>query len=121
MQPLVDPAAWTADEAQGRVALELPDQRPVDADELEAAVAAVRLQRRRYGRHRKDDFPLKAFADGLTDVRRELTDGRGIVMMQDFPLDRFDREGAAHRLYRAGRPSRADECRRTSWATSSAT
>ena len=42
-----------------------------------------------------DDFPLKGFADVLIDVRRELMDGRGIVMMQDFPLDRFDREDTA--------------------------
>ena len=31
----------------------------------------------------------------LLDVRRELMDGRGIVMMRDFPLDRFDREETA--------------------------
>ena len=44
---------------------------------------------------RKDDFPLRLRAACSLDVRRELMDGRGIVMMQDFPLDRFDREGTA--------------------------
>ena len=32
---------------------------------------------------------------GEAVLQPELTDGRGIVMMQDFPLDRFDREGTA--------------------------
>ena len=31
----------------------------------------------------------------LADVRRELIDGRGIVMMQNFPIERFDREAQA--------------------------
>jgi hypothetical protein len=42
-----------------------------------------------------ENFPLKNFADVLADVRRELTDGRGIVMMQNFPLERLDREETA--------------------------
>src|SRR5207245_2809654 len=44
---------------------------------------------------KRESFPLTAFGDVLTDVRRELLDGRGIVMMQNFPLDRFDREETA--------------------------
>src|SRR5262249_26035594 len=31
----------------------------------------------------------------LVDVRRELTDGRGMVMIQNFPIERFDRQGIA--------------------------
>jgi hypothetical protein len=94
MQPLVDPAGWTANELNDvsrwnyRISA-------ADADELEAAVAAVRRNGVAMVDIRRQDFPLKAFADALIDVRRELMDGRGIVMMQDFPLDRFDREGAA--------------------------
>ena len=94
MKPLVDPAGWTADELRdvSRWSYRI---NAADADELEAAVAAVRRNGVAMVDIRKEDFPLKAFADVLTDVRRELMDGRGIVMMQDFPLDRFDREGTA--------------------------
>ena len=31
----------------------------------------------------------------LADIRRELIDGRGMVMMQNFPVERLDREGIA--------------------------
>ena len=66
-----------------------------DADELAAGVAAVRRAASPWSTSSATSFPLQAFGDVLTDVRRELMDGRGIVMMQNFPLDRFDREEAA--------------------------
>src|SRR5262249_150817 len=59
------------------------------------AIAAARRKGVAVGDIAREHFPLKAVGEGLTDVRHELMDGRGIVMMQDFPLDRFDREEAA--------------------------
>ena len=94
MKPLTDPAGWTAADLRDVSRWSYPIN-AADAGELEAAVAAVRRNGVAMVDIRKGDFPLKAFADVLTDVRRELMDGRGIVMMQDFPLDRFDREGTA--------------------------
>ncbi len=94
MQPVVDPAGWTADSLRD-VSTWSYRITAGDADELEAAVAAVRRNGVAMVDIKTDDFPLRAFADVLIDVRRELMDGRGIVMMQDFPLDRFDREGTA--------------------------
>ncbi len=94
MKPLVDPAGWAADDLRD-VSRWSYCITAGDADELEAAVAAVRRRGVAMVDIRKDDFPLGAFAEVLTDVRHELMDGRGIVMMQGFPLDRFDREGAA--------------------------
>jgi hypothetical protein len=58
-------------------------------------VAAVRREGVALVDIAREHFPLRAFGDVLADVRRELMDGRGIVMMRDFPLDRFDREGTA--------------------------
>ncbi|MGH6769902.1 MAG: TauD/TfdA family dioxygenase [Xanthobacteraceae bacterium] len=94
MKPVVDPAGWTADSLKD-VSRWTCRISAGDADELEAAVAAVRRNGVNMVDIKKDDFPLSAFADVLTDVRRELMDGRGIVIMQDFPVDRFNREGAA--------------------------
>jgi hypothetical protein len=94
MNPVVDPAGWSADALKdvSSWSYKITD---ADGDELEAAVAAVRRKGVSMVDIEKGDFPLKGFADVLTDVRRELLDGRGIVMMQDFPLGRFDREGTA--------------------------
>src|SRR5204862_5721256 len=50
----------------------------------------------------REDFPLGVFADVLADVRSELIDGRGMVMMQAFPIDRFDREATAIAYLRMG-------------------
>jgi hypothetical protein len=94
MQPVVDPAGWSAAELKdvSRWSYRIAEG---DADELADAVATVRRNGVAMVDVRKDDFPLKAFAGVLADVRRELMDGRGIVMMQNFPLTRFDREGTA--------------------------
>src|SRR6202007_2752635 len=41
------------------------------------------------------NFPLAKLKAVLAGIRRELIDGRGIVMVQDFPIERLDREGVA--------------------------
>lgn len=94
MQPVIDPAGWSADDLKDVSAWSYRIT-PDDADELEAAVVSVRRNGVAMIDIQQADFPLKGFTDVLTDVRRELLDGRGIVMMQNFPLDRFDREGTA--------------------------
>src|SRR5207244_3295730 len=40
-------------------------------------------------------FRLGGLEKILTDVRRELLEGRGIVTLQNFPVERLDREGQA--------------------------
>lgn len=101
MQPVIDPAGWTAESLRdvSDWSYKITD---ADADELEAAVAAVRAKGTPLVAIRRDDFPLKRFADVLFDVRRELLDGRGIVMMRGFPLDRFDREDTARAYFGLG-------------------
>jgi hypothetical protein len=94
MEPVVDPAGWTADELRNvadwsyRISAR-------DADELEAGIAAVRRAGVPIVEVARENFPLAGFAEVLADVRRELMDGRGIVMLQNFPVERFDREEAA--------------------------
>lgn len=94
MRPLVDPAGWSAADLAdvSRWSYRITE---TDASELAAAVASVRDRGVALVDIRQEDFPLGAFSRVLADVRRELMDGRGIVMMQGFPLDRFDREGTA--------------------------
>jgi hypothetical protein len=94
MRPVIDPAGWSAGDLRdvSRWSYRISGG---DAGELAEAVAAVRRNGVAMVDIRKDDFRLGSFAGVLADVRRELMDGRGIVMMQGFPLDRFDREDAA--------------------------
>jgi hypothetical protein len=94
MQPVVDPAAWSPDALKevARWSYRITEQ---DADDLAQGVAAVRRNGVPVVDVSRESFPLNAFGEVLADVRRELMDGRGIVMMQNFPLDRFDREETA--------------------------
>jgi hypothetical protein len=94
LQPVVDPADWKP-EALKDVANWSYRISERDADELADGIAAVRRQGVPMVDVMREHFPLKSFGDVLLDVRRELMDGRGIVMMNSFPLDRFNREEAA--------------------------
>jgi hypothetical protein len=66
-----------------------------DQDELLAAVDAFRKRKLPLPDVNRQNFPLGKLKDVLADIRRELIDGRGVVMVQNFPVDRLDREGVA--------------------------
>jgi hypothetical protein len=94
MQPIVDPAGWTA-ESLGPVANFAYALTDDDRRQIVAAVAGFK----RSGARREDmtraAFPLASFAATLAEVRSELQDGRGIVMLRNFPIDELDLEGIA--------------------------
>jgi hypothetical protein len=94
LQPVVDPAGWSADELRD-VARWSYDFAEEEKDELVAAVAEVRRRGVALVDIERAHFPLRRTADLLEEVRHELKDGRGIVMLRGFPLDRLDREGQA--------------------------
>jgi hypothetical protein len=94
MQPVIDPAAWLP-ESLGPVedwAYRISD---ADQEELFTAVEAFRRQNLPLPAVAKENFPLRRLADVLADVRSELMRGRGMVMIQNFPVARLDREGVA--------------------------
>ena len=94
MQPVIDPAGWVPD-SLGPVqdwAYRISDQ---DQEELLAAVDDFRKRRLPLPEVNRESFPLKKLAGVLADIRRELIDGRGMVMVQNFPVDRLDREAVA--------------------------
>ena len=66
-----------------------------DRSELKDAVASFRRSGKKIEDVDSDNFHLDGLAEVLVDVRRELLDGRGIVMMRNFPVDELDREGCA--------------------------
>ncbi len=94
MQPVIDPAGWEPG-SLGPVqdwAYRISDQ---DQEELLAATDAFRKRRLPLPEVNRENFPLNKLAGVLADIRRELVDGRGLVMVQNFPVDRLDREAIA--------------------------
>lgn len=94
MQPVTDPADWTAADL-GPVATWSYRLTESDIEELAAAVADVRCKGVPLTDVDCDSFPLQHLASVLHDVYRELTDGRGMVMLRGFPIERFNREATA--------------------------
>ncbi len=94
MEPMIDPAGWSPDDLRD---VESWSYHITDADsaELIAATESIRRNAVPLEEVSHENFRLRAFAEILRDVRRELLDGRGIVMLQDFPIERLDREGQA--------------------------
>jgi hypothetical protein len=92
MAPVVDPAGWMPESLRDSASWSY-HLTADDSAELIAATAAVRGAGIAPESVTRQNFRLDAFSAVLTDVRRELLDGRGIVMLQGFPTDRLDRMG----------------------------
>jgi alpha-ketoglutarate-dependent taurine dioxygenase len=94
LRPTVDPAGWQAvsvgDPEEWSYAL---TER--DVAELIDGIGAFRRKGAAIVNINQENFPLTALGDVLGDVRSELRDGRGFVLLRGFPVDRLDREEIA--------------------------
>jgi hypothetical protein len=94
MEPIAAPAAWSPGDLRvvARWSYRLGEQ---DCAELVRATDSVRRNDIALEDVSRQNFRLEALAEVLRDVKRELLEGRGIVMLQDFPVERLDRQGQA--------------------------
>ncbi len=85
------PSAWLADEMRSseRWIYRFSDD---DIAALESAVGQVSVRGLTIP-FAVEDFPLGAFADRLRDIRREVEDGSGVMLMRGLPVDRFGLTG----------------------------
>jgi len=91
MEPVCDPAGWTADSLKdvARWSYRLTER---DVGEMIGGIAEIRRNAIAPVEVCRGNFPLHGFGEVLDDVRRELLDGRGIVMLRGFPVDELKRE-----------------------------
>lgn len=94
MNPVVDPAAWTPDDL-GDVDGWSYHFTERDISELMDGIRAVGEKGTSLVAIERADFPLTGLAETLEEVRRELLDGRGVVLMRGFPIDQLSREEQA--------------------------
>lgn len=91
MKPVIDPAAWTP-QSLGPLETWAYQITASDRAELRTAVSAFTKTGLSRVEVTRENFPLGTLGGVLADVRRELIDGRGMVMIQDFPIDELTRE-----------------------------
>src|SRR5438046_3142335 len=91
MQPIVAPSAWAPQDLHDVASW---SYRLTEEDRAEL-IEAVRNNRVALEDVSRENFRLDGLKRILIDVRRELLEGRGIVTLQNFPVERLDREGQA--------------------------
>ena len=64
-----------------------------DVADLEHGLASVRKRGLEIPFSRSD-FPIGEFADTLATLRREMENGTGVVLVRDFPVDRWGLDGS---------------------------
>ena len=94
LQPVVDPAGW-APESLARDTDWIYQLSDGEIGAITAAVEGVRRRGQGIVDIRAADFPLGGFADVIADVRRELRDGRGLVMLRGLPVAELGLESSA--------------------------
>lgn len=93
-QPVVDPAGWAPDElvAGGDWVHMLKAD---DIAEIDAAVAHLTAQDIALADITAAQFPLPRLAKRIEEIRRQLQDGRGIVVLRGLPVGEKGREWSA--------------------------
>lgn len=88
LQPVVDPAAWRAEDAQGAAVFALDEGHLAD---LDAALARIERAHLPIEAMRRTDFHMGRLATLMGEVRRELMEGRGFALIRNFPVERYSR------------------------------
>ncbi|MEL0105328.1 MAG: TauD/TfdA family dioxygenase [Rhodospirillaceae bacterium] len=94
LEPLVDPAGWTADElaASDDWIYELSEAEQAD---ICKAVSHIEREGVPILDITRENFPLPEFDKGLAALYDELLEGRGFFLIRDVPVEGFTKEQAA--------------------------
>ena len=94
LKPVIDPAVWEPEELY-RTEDWIYHLSGSDIDELTCAVDAVAREGIDFVDLGREDFPLPKFGEVLIDVRRELMEGRGLMVLRGLPVSELGRKRAA--------------------------
>jgi hypothetical protein len=101
LEPVRDPAGWQPDAIAADESWIYPLS-DADIADIADAVAAVRAKGHGIVDITREGFPLGRFAATVGDLRSELRDGRGLVMLRGLPVADMGVEGAAMAYYGIG-------------------
>jgi len=99
--PIEHPGAWTGSDSQGlaNITFEL-GERHLQA--LDRGLAAARASGRPTEELRRADFPLVGIEDDLDDLRDQVQNGRGLVLLRGLPVSRYSREDVCRMFWGLG-------------------
>lgn len=100
-EPIRGPAAWRGRELAASTAWR-HRLSAAELAELDRALAAAKATGRPLGALRAEDVPLPGLAPAITAWRREVAHGRGFVLIQGFPVERWGPDDAAIAFYGLG-------------------
>jgi len=90
-EPIGSAAAWRGEEMARRRDW-IVELTPQEIQELDGAADAVRVRGLSLAAMRRDDFPLATLASRITAWGRELTTGRGFLLVRGLPVDAWGEE-----------------------------
>ena len=99
--PIDGPAAWRGGELATSSAWR-DRLSSDDIDELDRALAVAKASGRPLGALRPSEFPLPGLAARVAAWRREVAEGRGFVLVQGFPVERWGPDDSAIAFYGVG-------------------
>jgi hypothetical protein len=99
--PLATSAAWRGTDLAGRRDW-IVDLAAADVAEIERALAAVNGRNVAMGAMRREDFPLPTLAPRVAEWRRELSHGRGFLVVRGLPVERWGEDDAARAYWGLG-------------------
>ena len=89
-EPVVGPAAWRGDALDDESWCLAFDA--AQLEEIEAGLAAAEAKGRPLSAWKRDDIPLPGLSASIDEWRRELTGGRGFLLVRGLPVERWGRE-----------------------------
>ena len=100
-EPLNTPAAWHGADLDRRRDW-IVTLTAAEIAEIERALAAVKTRSVAMGAMRREDFPLPALAARVAEWTRELSDGRGFLVVRGLPVERLGEDDAARAYWGLG-------------------
>ena len=86
-KPIAGPSAWIGTEMRNRESEWTYRLSPSHVAEIEAALQAVRARVLDIADIRRDDFPLPTLGPALEQLRDEVLNGRGFVLLRGMPVE----------------------------------
>lgn len=91
--PVSDPACWKSADLQQSTVWQYRLSTP-EVAELDAALAQVQSRALPVMQITRAAFPLPTLGQRLTEIRREVLEGRGFVLVRGVPVERYSPTGA---------------------------